>query len=89
MPYEVRLTKTGKKVLTRLPAKLRAGLEKCFSRLEADPKNHPNIKKLKGYEIDYRYKVAGWRILYEINEKDKVVTVYDIRSRGDVYKHGH
>jgi mRNA interferase RelE/StbE len=89
MPYELRLTKTAKKVFSRLPAKLRIGLEKCFNQLEADPKNHPNIHKLKGYAIDYRYKVAGWRILYEINEKDRVVTVYEIRPRGDVYKHGH
>ena len=89
MSYELRLTKTAKKVFSRLPAKLRIGLEKCFNQLEADPKNHLNIQKLKGYTSDYRYKVAGWRILYEINEKQRVVTVYEIRPRGDVYKHGH
>jgi mRNA-degrading endonuclease RelE of RelBE toxin-antitoxin system len=34
---------------------------------------------------NYRYQVGGWRILYEVNEAQKVVTVYGIKPRGDVY----
>jgi mRNA interferase RelE/StbE len=57
--------------------------------LEHDPKLHQNIKKLKGYDNDYRYKVGGWRIMYEVDEARKLVIVYEIGPRGDVYKHGH
>lgn len=36
----------------------------------------------------YRVRVGGWRIVYEIIERDGVdiVHVLDIRSRGDVYR---
>jgi mRNA interferase RelE/StbE len=89
MPYKVKLTKAAKKVYIKLPLKLRIGFEKCFAQLELDPKIHRNIKKMKGYANDYRYQVGGWRIMYEIDETLKVVMVYDIGPRGDVYKHGH
>jgi mRNA interferase RelE/StbE len=89
MPYKVRLTKTAQKVYLKLPPKLRVGLEKCFAQLEYDPRIHRSIKKLKGYENDYRYQAGGWRIMYQIDEAHKLVSVYDIGPRGDVYKHGH
>ncbi len=77
-----------KKVYLKIPAKLRSGLDKCFANLEINPRNNPNIEKIKGYKSDFRYQVGGWRILYEIDENQQIVTVYEIRPRGDVYKHG-
>jgi mRNA interferase RelE/StbE len=85
MSYEVRLTKTAQKIYEKLPVKLRAGIDSCLASLEIAPKNNPNVKKLKGYPQDYRYQVGGWRVLYEVDEPGKVVNVYDIRPRGDVY----
>jgi mRNA interferase RelE/StbE len=89
MSFKVKLTKAAKKVYIKLAPKLKMGLEKCLAQLEYDPKVHRNIKKLKGYDNDYRYKVGGWRIMYEIDEAKKIVIVYEIGPRGDVYKHGH
>ena len=89
MPYRVKLTRAAQKVYIKLPPKLRTGLEKCFAHLEYDPRIHRNIKKLKGQENDYRYQVGGWRIMYQIDEANKLVSVYEIGPRGDVYKHGH
>jgi mRNA interferase RelE/StbE len=85
MSYEVKLTKTAQKIYEKLPPKLKAGLDRCFTHLEADPWGNPNVKRLKGYLGNYRYQVGGWRILYEVEETHKVVTVYEIRPRGDVY----
>lgn len=72
MPYEVKLTKTAKKIYLKLPSKLRVGLERCFANLEINPKSNPNVEKIKGYQADYRYQVGGWRILYEVNEAQKI-----------------
>ncbi|AEB09534.1 type II toxin-antitoxin system RelE family toxin [Desulfobacca acetoxidans] len=88
MPYEVKLTKTAQKVYDKVPGKLQAGLDRCFIHLEADPKRNPNIKKFKGFPGHYRYQVGGWRILYEVDETQRTVTVYEIWPRGNVYK-GH
>ncbi|RJR41437.1 MAG: type II toxin-antitoxin system RelE/ParE family toxin [Deltaproteobacteria bacterium] len=89
MLYEVKLTKTARKIYLKLPPKLRIGLDNCFAKLEEEPRCHPNIKKLKGLISDYRYQVGGWRVMYEIDDRNRLVTVYDILPRGDAYKHGH
>jgi mRNA interferase RelE/StbE len=85
MSYEVKITKTAQKIYEKLPVKLQTGVDRCLASLEIAPKNNPNVKKLKGYPHDYRYQVGGWRVLYEVDEPEKVVTVYDIRPRGDIY----
>lgn len=88
MHYEVKLTKMAQKVYDNLQTKLQAGLDRCFIHLEADPKRKSNIKKFRGVPGHYRYQVGGWRILYEVDETQRTVTVYEIGPRGDVYK-GH
>jgi mRNA-degrading endonuclease RelE of RelBE toxin-antitoxin system len=57
--------------------------------LEDNPKYGPNIQRLKGQPDCYRYQVGGWRILYKVDEAGKEVRIYEIRPRGDIYKHGH
>lgn len=89
MPYEVKFTKSARKIYLKFTPKLRTALDNCFAKLEEEPRHHPNIKKLKGVASDYRYQVGGWRIMYEIDDQNKLVTVYNIRPRGDAYKHGH
>ncbi len=87
MPYEVILSRTAQKVYNKLTPKLKRGLDRCIAYLEINPKNNPNIKKLKGLQGCYRYQIGGWRILYEVHDSTRQVRVYEIRPRGDVYKH--
>ena len=84
--YEVVLTKTAYKTYSRLTPKLRRGLDRCIEYLEVSPTRGPNIQKLKGESESYRYQMGGWRILYEVDEFQKKVRIYEIRPRGDVYK---
>ena len=44
-----------------------------------------DIKPLVGRE-GYRLKVGGWRLLMDINEDERVIFIYTLASRGDVYK---
>ena len=43
------------------------------------------VKKLKN-DTSYRIRVGMYRVIYEIDDKNKVVTVYKIRHRKDVYR---
>jgi mRNA interferase RelE/StbE len=88
MMYKVLIVKSAYKVYARLPAKLRRGIDRCILALEVSPKKNPNIKKLSGHEVSYRYQIGGWRILYEVDDSAHEVRIYDIGPRGDVYK-GH
>lgn len=47
-----------------------------------------DIKKLRGYEDEYRLKVPPYRVVFTYNSSDKVITVQRIGTRGDVYKKG-
>ncbi|NSW83181.1 MAG: type II toxin-antitoxin system RelE/ParE family toxin [Syntrophothermus sp.] len=85
--YDVILTKGAQKIYKRLTAKLRHGIDQCIVYLEVNPTWGPNVKKLAGEPGCYRYQVGGWRILYEVDETTREVRIYDIRPRGDVYKH--
>ena len=85
--YDVILTKTAQKVYERLPSKLREGVDRCLSWLETSPKKGPNIRHLEGQAGCFRYQVGGWRIVYRVEDETREVRVYDIRPRGDVYKH--
>ncbi len=89
MPYNVILTQPAFKVYKRLSYKIKTGLDRCIAFLEDSPKFGPNIQKIKGKTDCYRYQVGGWRILFMVDEMNKEVRVYEIRPRGDVYKHGH
>jgi mRNA-degrading endonuclease RelE of RelBE toxin-antitoxin system len=89
MPYEVILTGPARKAYDKLNLKLRTGLDRCIVFLEDSPKYGPNIQRMKGQPDCYRYQVGGWRILYRVVDGSKEVRIYEIRPRGDIYKHGH
>ncbi len=85
--YEVILAQSAQKAYARLTVKLRNGVDRCIAYLEVNPTWGPNVKRLAGEPGCYRYQVGGWRILYEVDETTRQVRIYDIRPRGDVYKH--
>jgi len=46
----------------------------------------PKHRKLRGAERIYRIRVGGYRIIYEVDIKTKVVTIYHIRHRSQAYR---
>ncbi len=42
--------------------------------------------KLRGYDDTFRIRVGGYRILYTVNDRKKVVVVFKIDRRGRIYK---
>jgi len=85
--YDVILTKTAQTIYEKLSLKLQVGVDRCLNWLEASPKKGPNIKRLEGKPGYFRYQVGGWRIVYRVDDAACEVRVYEIRPRGDVYKH--
>ena len=50
-------------------ATLQKKLDRCFERLKINPRNHPNIKSLKG-ELSgyYRYRVGDYRLEFRLTQ---------------------
>lgn len=65
----------------RLIASFLDELEKCY-----DPKNFRDVKKLKGVENGYRWKVGVYRILGTVENKTITITIFKIGHRKDVYR---
>jgi mRNA interferase RelE/StbE len=43
-------------------------------------------RKMKGSESSYRLRVGDYRVIYQVDTENKVVTIYHVRHRKDAYK---
>lgn len=82
--WTVNIDKSVDKRLKKIPNPDKARIQNAINDLETKPETL-DIKPLVGHE-GYRLKVGGWRLLMDIEETEKVIFVYLLASRGDVYK---
>ena len=86
--YKVKLSRNAESYYKRTDKDTAKRLKDCFETLEETPADwsHPRIKKLRG-ELSglWRYRVGDLRVVYQVNEEEKIVNVVAIGSRGDVY----
>ncbi|MBI4769094.1 MAG: type II toxin-antitoxin system RelE/ParE family toxin [Chloroflexi bacterium] len=85
MSYRVRLTATAEKQRKRLPADIRARLDRVIEALKADPRP-PGVAKLAGSQHDWRTRTGDYRILYEIDNDNNLITVWRIAHRREAYQ---
>jgi len=46
----------------------------------------PQHRKLRGSEQDYRIRVGDYRVIYQVDTKAKIVIIYYVRHRREVYR---
>ena len=73
------------KDLDSFSGRLLLRFEETIVGLYDEPRPH-NSKKLSGGGSRWRIRVGDYRILYEIDESQKVVKVYRIAHRKEVYR---
>ncbi len=83
MTYQVLLKRSAEKELDALPARTRDRITARLADL-ANTLRLPGVKKLQGQEA-YRLRVGDYRVLYTIADKTRVVMVYAVGHRRDVY----
>lgn len=84
--YKVLFTDSALRFYERAERSLQQRLDRCFEQLQANPHSHPNIKRLKGtLSGRYRYRVGDYRVVYRLEEGDRVVIVLLIAHRSEVY----
>ncbi|HEY9897504.1 MAG TPA: type II toxin-antitoxin system RelE/ParE family toxin [Candidatus Sericytochromatia bacterium] len=85
--YELVLTRKAQKFYEQADESLAERLNRCFEQLQANPYNHPNIKRLRGSLSGCgRYRVGDWRVVYRVDEAQHSVTVLLIAHRREVYQ---
>jgi mRNA interferase RelE/StbE len=82
--YNVLIKRSAAKELEDLPEKDRRRVAARIGALAENPRP-PGCEKLSGAE-KYRLRQGNYRILYEIVDRDLIVTVVKIGNRRDVYR---
>ena len=83
--YELRIKPSAVGELEGIDSKKdRQRVVERIATLQANPRQ-PGCQKLTGRE-GYRVRQGAYRVLYEIDDEDKLVTIFKIGHRRDVYK---
>lgn len=83
--YELRIKPSAVKELEALSRKERQRVVERIQRL-SDESRPRGCEKLAGHHELYRVRQGALRVLYELNDDTRVVTVIKIGHRRDVYR---
>lgn len=82
--HTVRLKRSAEKEMDRLPEQVFDRVVAAISALEDEPRPRGS-RKLRGTE-HYRLPVGSYRILFTVDDSNKVVEVVSVGHRRDVYR---
>lgn len=80
MADRLRITATAQSEILGLPGHLRQRARRVVSELAEQPRPR-GAKELRGLPNRYRLWLNGWRIIYRVDEPDKVVLVLRVRHK--------
>lgn len=86
MLYNVFLERNAEKDFRRSPKEIQKRVILIISGLKNNPRPL-DVKKLLGSENYYRIRAGDYRIVYEINDKNKTVNIFRIRHRKEAYRY--
>ena len=83
--YAVGLARSATRELEALAPRPATRVLTSIAALASDPRPRQS-RKLTGSEGSYRLRVGDYRILYQVDDEEKVVKVYAVGHRRDVYR---
>jgi len=84
MNYNIFILRSAQKQLSKLPTFAYARVRDAIFDLAEDPRP-PGCLKLTNRE-GWRIRVGDYRVIYEIDDTESIVTVFDVDHRRDVYR---
>jgi len=84
MSYEVEFASRAARAFLKLPRQVQQRLSPRIGALSEDPRPS-GCEKLRGLDA-YRVRVGDYRIVYFIDESDRIVTIANVGHRRDVYR---
>ena len=85
--YRVELSRDSKRFFNRANASLQRRMDRCFDQLKIEPHEGGSIKPLTANLTGlYRYRVGDYRVIYRIDEQEKLVLVLKIAHRSEAYE---
>ncbi len=85
--FRLEFYKQAARYYNKLDVKTQRRINTAIDEIIKNPFEGPHIKKLKGrLEGKYRYDIGSLRVIYYVDEDNKIIYVEAIGPRGDVYK---
>ncbi len=83
--YEVYLESAAERDLRKLPADT---FHRIIPRIHAlaETPRPAGCRKLTGSESDWRIRIGDYRIVYEIDDVEKIVRIFGVRHRREAYR---
>ncbi len=82
--YRVQVLRQAVKDIAALPKEHARLVSQHIDGLAENPRP-PDAKKLRGVDA-YRLRVGAWRILYDVDDASRTVTVYRVKHRREAYR---
>lgn len=83
--FDIVLERSVEKDLRKLNQQVHDRVIHSISTLADNPRP-PGVKKLAGTANDWRIRVGDYRVLYEIAESVRIIRIYRVGHRKNVYK---
>ncbi len=83
--YQIRVEKGAERDLKHLSADLFKQIIDHIQTLRQNPRP-AGCRKIVGSQNDWRIRVGTYRVIYEILDKGKIVRIYRVKHRKDVYR---
>lgn len=84
MDYEIIFTYKSAKFIESLPRGHKQKLKDIIEGMGLNPFSYP-YRKIRGKTNLYRIRLGKFRMLYEIEEKEKRIVILKVDKRGKVY----
>jgi len=82
--YRLEISHAAHRQIRRLPTQTQERANRAIAGLAENPRP-PGAKKLTARE-GYRVRVGDYRVLYQVDDEARLVTIYRVMARGDVYR---
>ena len=82
--YRISLERRAAKEIEALPDEIIQRITEAIDGLQFNPRPH-GVKKLVG-DDGWRIRIRDYRILYTINDGQKLVTIYRVKHRREAYR---
>lgn len=82
--YRIIVENRAAKEIESLPDDIIQRVTDAIKELRSNPRPH-GVKKLVG-EDGWRIKIRAYRILYMIDDKQKLISIYRVKHRRDAYR---
>jgi len=83
--YAVTFARSARRELEALAPGLGARILARIERLASDP-HPPGARKLQGTQQLWRIRVGEYRVVYGLDDRQRVVDIIRVRHRRDVYR---